>query len=182
MCSPTSVTSTQEWNSPFAVDGSVALSQRVAHGDLDLAIVVAPNVAIDRQHVEVTPLVDEPLRVYLTKHAGSDRHRWGPWVTYPADSETRRLIEMALARMGIAFHVVAESSNPDVLRQMVRVGVGSCVLPVAVAETGRNPLAPADLEPVAIRTLSLIRRRAGLFNPAADAFARLIAQTEGRTG
>jgi DNA-binding transcriptional LysR family regulator len=67
--------------------------------------------------------------------------------------------------------VVAESNNPDVLRQMVRLGVGSCVLPESVGSAGSDPLTPYETTPLTRRTLGLIRRSDALPNTAADHLA-----------
>jgi DNA-binding transcriptional LysR family regulator len=103
-------------------------------------------------------------------------NRWGPWVTYPTGSQSRELIERALLIRGAATTAVAESSNPDVLRQMVRLGVGWCVLPKDIAEAGNNPLKPLKGPPLAQRSMALIRRANALFNSAADDLALLLNQ------
>lgn len=167
------------------VEPSAPLTAKVATGSLDLAVVVSPNAVLDEapERFEAIELRREPIHVYAPS-AGEARRRpsrWGPWVTYPAGSQSRSLIERALAAKGVPMVVVAESSNPDVLRQMVRLGVGWCALPVDVAEPrdGVAPRARADKRSDALvrvpgpalteRTLTLIRRRHALPNGAADA-------------
>jgi len=93
---------------------------------------------------------------------------WGPWVTYPAGSQSRHLIAAALARRGASMDVVAESSNPDVLRQMVRLGVGWCALPEDVAETGTSPLRRLPGAALAQRGIVAIRRADALPNASAE--------------
>ncbi|MGK3946708.1 LysR family transcriptional regulator substrate-binding protein, partial [Streptomyces caeruleatus] len=66
--------------------------------------------------------------------------RWGPWVTFPAGSRTRAVIAEALREAGAPFEVVAESHQPEVLAERVRLGVGWTVLPVIQAERGPDPL------------------------------------------
>ena len=71
-----------------------------------------------------------------------------------ADARTARTA--ALARVGAPFEVVAESHQPDVLREMVGMGLGWTVLPVAQAESGAHPLTPARVKPLAQRHLVLV--------------------------
>ena len=105
---------------------------------------------------------------------GWEADRWGPWVTYPSGSQSRELIERALLTRGANTTAVAESSNPDVLRQMVRLGVGWCVLPKNIAEAGSDPLKPLKGPPLTQRSMALIRRSNALFNSAADDLAQLL--------
>ncbi len=159
----------------LVVSGSIRLTEQVADGDLDLAIVVSPNAVLDHNlgRFQVTNLATDPLTIYA--RAGvSKRARLenlGPWVSYPVASETRTVVARALAARGVEMDVTAESSNPDVLRQMVRLGVGSCVLPRTVGESGADPLVPYEKGPLARRTLSLVRRHDALPNTAADNLA-----------
>ena len=87
---------------------------------------------------------------------------------YPAGSQSRRLIAAALARRGAPMDVVAESSNPDVLRQMVRLGVGWCALPEDVAQTGTSPLLRLPGAALAQRGIVAIRRADALPNASAE--------------
>ena len=183
-------------------------AEKVATGALDLAAVVVPNPVIDAgpTHFDVHTLAEEPIYVYAptTALAREKPTRWGPWVSYPSGSQSRVLIENALAAKGATVKVVAESSNPDVLRQMVRLGVGWCALPRDVAEPtpqtnagqtrNQRPIArkergtisePTDLArvagpPLTHRTLALVRRRDALPNGAADALAALLLDTRPR--
>jgi len=160
----------------MVVDASVSLSEKVASGELDLAVVVGPNPVIARlgRRLEVTALFDESIYIYpAVGAAGSAPRRvapanWGPWVTYPAGSQSRELIAAALARRGATMDVVAESSNPDVLRQMVRLGVGWCALPQGVAENGASPLLRLPGAALAHRCIVAIRRADALPNASAE--------------
>jgi DNA-binding transcriptional LysR family regulator len=187
----------------LVVEPSVPLAEKVASGFLDLAAVIVPNPVIDAdpKQFSVRTLVEEPIYVYAptTEKARTKPSHWGPWVSYPSGSQSRILIETALAAKGATVNVVAESSNPDVLRQMVRLGVGWCALPRDVAEplspalserrTAGRPRGtssePTDLArvagpPLTHRTLALVRRTDALPNGAADALANLLLDTRPR--
>ena len=174
-------TSHPDVTTTLVVDSSTPLSQGVASGELDLAIVVSPNSILLRTPTSfrIESLVAEEMYVYppfgLPKASLTwEPDRWGPWVTYPTGSQSRQLIERALLNRGASTATVAESSNPDVLRQMVRLGVGWCVLPKNIAEAGNDPLKPLKGPPLTERSMALIRRANALLNSAADDLAQLL--------
>lgn len=165
-----------EVNVTIVVEASMSLSERVAAGELDLAVVVGPNPVTLRlgRRLETTPLFNEGIYVYPAVDATGRSpkrvppSRWGPWVAYPSGSQSRELIVAALARRGVSMDVVAESSNPDVLRQMVRLGVGWCALPEDVAETGTSPLTRLPGAALTERGIVAIRRADALPNAGAE--------------
>ena len=172
----------------LVVDSSVPLSQSVASGELDLAVVIAPNTALTRAPLSfrVDPLMSEQMYVYpafgLPKSSANwGPERWGPWVAYPSGSQSRDLIERALLSRGAETTVVTESSNPDVLRQMVRLGVGWCVLPKNIAEAGNVPLIPLKGAALTQRFMALIRRSNALTNSAADEVANRLMTANGES-
>ncbi|MGY6502358.1 MAG: LysR family transcriptional regulator [Acidimicrobiales bacterium] len=154
----------------LSVAPSGALIADLRRAALDLVVCVEPAAV---EGVTWDPLVSEPLRVYAPDPAAATRppSDWGPWVTYPVGSTTRRLIAGAVARAGARFEVVAESNQPDVLREMVGMGLGWTVLPVSQAESGATPLVPARVRPIAERQLVLARRTETVADPAADLLA-----------
>jgi DNA-binding transcriptional LysR family regulator len=135
---------------------------------LDVVVCVAPPHG--RSGISTTHLLDEPLRVYAPagRRAGPAA-QWGPWVTYPAESHTRAAIDTALRRAGAPRNVVAESNQPDVLCEMVRLGLGWSVLPIAQAEADPRPLVPARRTPLLHRRLIAARRDGAAPDPLEDA-------------
>jgi len=152
----------------LVVAPSGELLDQVRRGDLDLVVIVDP------EHVDgldVTPVVTESLVVVAP--AGQDigaPNTWGPWVLFPRGSRTRQLIERALVTRGAVVDVVAESHQPDVLREMTRLGMGWSVLPDSQSgrEVGEDPVVVAE------RHLVLVRPSARSANPAADQFAQAL--------
>jgi DNA-binding transcriptional LysR family regulator len=67
--------------------------------------------------------------------------------------------------------VVAESHQPEVLREMVRLGMGWTVLPEVQAGTGAAGLRRARPEPIVERNLVLGRRVDAPRSPPLDALA-----------
>lgn len=146
----------------LVVAPSRALIDDVARGELDLAVCVAPPTP--RPGLQLTPLLDEDLAVYPPAGAmvgsGPD---WGPWVLFPSGSHTRDVVEEALHAAGAPVDVVAESHQPEVLREMVGLGLGWTVLPVVQAELGERPLERARI--LATRRLVTVVRDAAVPDP-----------------
>lgn len=167
----------------LVVAPSTELLDALRRGRLDLAVVVAPPDG--DPDLDVVALVDEPLVLVAPDGAPdtdvADPARWGPWVLFPRGSHTRTVIDAGLARRGASLEVVAESHQPEVLREMARLGLGWTVLPSVQARppgrTRRSSSADRDREvEVARRHLVLARRAARVTDPAADALcAALVA-------
>lgn len=115
------------------VDASDALLAALAETRLDVALVVGP---VDDERA--TSIVREPLGIYGSPV--DDIRDAQPWVLYPAGSHTRALVDEGLALRSIRPEVHAESDNPSVLAQLVRLGAGWTVLPAGIAEAGPEPL------------------------------------------
>ncbi|NNF64497.1 MAG: LysR family transcriptional regulator [Acidimicrobiia bacterium] len=127
------------------VDASDALLAALADNRLDVALVVGP-VADER----ATSIVTEPLGIYGPPIDNISEAQ--PWVLYPAGSHTRALVDEGLALRSIRPEVHAESDNPSVLAQLVRLGAGWTVLPAGIAEAGPEPLVRVG-KPIAQREI-----------------------------
>jgi DNA-binding transcriptional LysR family regulator len=148
----------------LTVAPSSQLVTDLLRGDLDVAVCVDP----DLPEVTTVELILEPLLVYAPDgEAGSPTTAWGPWVTFPRGSLTRALIGRALGERGVDFDVVGESHQPEVLREMVLLGMGWTVLPPIQAERPPVPLRPVDDAPLLERQIVAATRRDALPNPAA---------------
>ncbi len=140
----------------LTVAPSGPLLEELRAGSLDLVVCVRPEEAAPS--VVVVELLDDPLAVMAPAGSGvDDPTRWGPWVTFPEGSHTRRVIAAHLDAVGARFDVVADSHQPEVLREMVRLGMGWTVLPTA----GLGVLDDVDIVRAELthRTLVLARRR-----------------------
>lgn len=147
---------------------SADLFDELRSGTLDLVVCVEPPVPL--RGVLTFPLLHEDLGVYTMdsrKQVGPPA-LWGPWVLFPKRSHTRAITEAALRSFGAPVEVVAESHHPEVLRKMVRLGLGWTVLPVVQAQPG----GPTD-RPL-VRARKLVRRQivtahrhGSVLNPAA---------------
>ncbi len=137
---------------------------------LDVVVCVAP--AVLPEGLTATPLLDEDLAVYAPE-AGPPR-AWGPWVTYPIGSQTRELVLDALRRAGRSVTVVAESHQPEVLAQMVALGIGWSVLPVVQVERFGVALRRVGDESFVRRNLLVAHRADGPADPTVDALVAAI--------
>ena len=159
----------------LSVAPSRTLLADLERGALDLAVCVEPPTPI--AGVDTVALLSEPLLVYGPPGVTiGPPSTWGPWVLFPADSHTRHSVAASLAARGAPLDVVAESHQPDVLREMVLLGLGWTVLPRSQGELG-----PVELtigEHVVERRLVLARRRDAIADPAVDELAeRLLRRT-----
>lgn len=149
----------------LVVAPSGELVEQLRRGELDLAVVVEPERPDDA--FESTVVVTERLVVVPPDRVEvGEPSTWGPWVLFPRGARTRELVEHALLARGASVDVVAESHQPDVLREMTRLGMGWTVLPEAQAGRRRE-----GWTTVAERDLVLVRPRARSANAAVDEFA-----------
>lgn len=158
----------------LTVTSSAALLELLRRAELDLVVCVEPPGLVES--LVTTPLTSEPLFVHAPDLRALDRppREWGPWVTFPAGAHTRLVIQQALRRVGAQFDVVAESHQPEVLREMVRVGLGWTVLPPAAGR--RSTASPAVGRPIADRRLVVARRAEAVPNPVGEALEQALHQ------
>ncbi len=146
------------------VGPSGELLRELVGGALDVAVCVEPPEPVRGVHTE--PLLSEDLAVYApdARRQPGPSAGWGPWVLFPRGAHTRAVVEATLRRRGAPLDVVAESHQPEVLCEMVRLGLGWSVLPVAQAEWGDKPLTACEV--LARRRLVTARRRGAAPHPA----------------
>ena len=147
---------------------SATLLDLLVAGTLDVVVCVEPPSPVPG--IETEALVEEHLAVYGPPGVNvGPAATWGPWVLFPAGSHTRSVVVDALRRLGAPLDVVAESHQPEVLREMVRLGTGWTVLPTTQAEHGDRPLAPG--RELATRRLAIATRSGSVHDPAVDELA-----------
>lgn len=153
----------------LTVGPSGGLLDQLESAQLDVVVVVRPLIEPDS--ITMSELLTEDLAVYGPAGAkGKDPADWGPWVLFPTGSHTRALVERVLAELGAPVEVSAESHQPEVLKEMVRLGLGWTILPTSQAERSPDALTPIRRRPVAHRQLVAATRRSALPNPLVDRF------------
>jgi len=153
----------------FTVAPTGQLLERLERSELDVAICVDPDGV---GSFDAVPLLRDDLAVYAPPGVAVDvpPAQWGPWLLFPADSRTRTAIDRRLRAIGAPLVVEMESHQPEVLVEMVRLGLGWTVLPTTQAEHGAHRLARAMAEPLFSRTVSAVTRRGGAQHPAVAPF------------
>ncbi|MDP2291775.1 MAG: LysR family transcriptional regulator [Actinomycetota bacterium] len=153
----------------FTVAPTGELLGRLERSELDVAVCVDPE-GVGR--FDSVPLLRDHLAVYAPPGvpAGVPPAQWGPWLLFPADSRTRTAIDRRLRAIGAPLVVEMESHQPEVLVEMVRLGLGWTVLPTTQAEHGQHRLARAMDEPLLSRTISAVTRHGGAQHPAVAPF------------
>ena len=140
------------------VDVSSRLLERLADRELDVVVVTGPE-----NRFPAVEVANERMRLYGTGDQS---------VLYPDGSRTRALIDEGLDRLGLDSDPVATAANPEVLREMARLGTGWTVLPEGIAEAGPEPLRPAG-PVVATRSVVAVRRAVGI-DPLVDRFVEAV--------
>jgi DNA-binding transcriptional LysR family regulator len=156
------------------VDTSNALLTRLRAFELDMVFVIGPP---DPDIVGVE-IVREPLYVYAPPGGGDPHAPPGnaEWSLYEFGSRTRAAIDAGLQELAITPRVTLESGNPEVLRQMVVLGLGWSVLPPAVAEGNDGTLLGRRGALVAERALFAMRRASSTLHPRAAALLRMATE------
>jgi LysR family transcriptional regulator, carnitine catabolism transcriptional activator len=96
-----------------------------------------------------------------------------PLVVTPPGTSSRRVLDDALARAGLALSAAVESAQREALLPLVLAGAGAALVPSAVAATAAlQGAVVAPLRPPLTRPIALVHRNAPL-SPAADAFRSL---------
>jgi DNA-binding transcriptional LysR family regulator len=155
----------------LTVAPSRTLLDQLRDGALDLVVCVEPPSPVPGLIVE--HLMDEPLVVMapVGSEIGAPR-AWGPWVLFPDGSHTRAQVEARLRETGAPVRIAAESHQPDVLAQMVGVGLGWTVLPAVQVPAG---VAVGYGPELLVRRLVTAVRDGAVRDPAAeDLVARLV--------
>jgi DNA-binding transcriptional LysR family regulator len=167
-----------ELDMAFTVAPTGELLEQLRRSEIDVALCVDPEGVGD---FDAVPLLRDELAVYapIASTDVGPPMGWGPWLLFPETSRTRRAIERRLRALGARVDVAMESHQPDVLREMVRMGLGWTVLPTAQAEHGPNPLRRALPEPLVTRTIGAVTCRRAAGHPAARRFVdELVAARE----
>lgn len=151
----------------LTVAPSSSLLDQLRDGTLDLVVCVEPPQPVPG--VSTEPSIAESLVVVAPTGATiGEPGGWGPWVLFPVGSHTRAQVEARLRELGVPVRVAAESHQPDVLAQMVGLGLGWTVLPAVQVPAGVSvAIGPELLR----RRLVIARRDGSVRDPAVDELA-----------
>ncbi len=154
----------------LTVAPSAVLIHQLWAGLLDLVVCVEPDEP--PPGVRLVDLLREPLWIFApTGTVIGPAPSWGPWVTFPDGSHTRTAVFDELRTRGAPLHVAAESHQPDVLMEMVALGLGWTVLPHRDSLPEHIVIGHVLLE----RRVVLARRVGAVQDPAVDELTRRLS-------
>ena len=160
------------------VGSTAPLAERLKEGELDLVLgtlpVNDPDLDAEVLHAERLLLAAPPWARGIAVARLAARE---PFIAYPRDSTTRRLVEKAVSAAGFEIRPMMEIGRPSVMVSLVEAGLGISVLPESLVEglhaAGRlHRVHPRRFR--VERRLGLMRLRAREPEPAARAFAELL--------
>jgi len=154
----------------LTVAPSEQLLHALRHYQLDLAIAVGPRNDPGFSAVRIRR---EPLLIYAPPGSRGRKLQDCEWILYPPHSRTRAVIDAALSEKGITPRITLESGSPEVLRQLVSLGLGYSVLPEKVAEGASRSLRRVFKTPLAYRELLAFRRKNAPFDALAEEFTEM---------
>ena len=156
--------------------GSRDLVDRLASGDLDLAMVILP--VPHEELFETTPLLREELVLAVSKrHALAKRKtvrvselRAVPLVMFRDGYDLRSATIAACEQAGFHPTFAIEGAEMDGVLRMAAAGVGVAVVPRMVVEQGGPLVAVRLVQPTPTRSVGVAFRRDRPHSRAADAF------------
>jgi DNA-binding transcriptional LysR family regulator len=156
-------------------------------GHIDLGIVAFPT---RRPQLEVISLRDEELVVVVSpEHRLARRHTMGfaslkgePFVAFDRSVPTRRAIDRALRRHGVAVRITTEFDNIETIKRSVEAGLGVSIVP---EDTVKNEVRAGTLVALSLgddrltRPVGIIHQRRRELSAPARAFADLLVREMG---
>ena len=119
------------------------LLRRLKAGAIDLALLTLP---IEEPDLETVPVLHEELLLIMPRdHPLAGRKRIGPqdlvhqpFVVYEGGSNTRRMLDQFFTSAQIDPRIVLETENVEILKALVRIGLGLSLVPyLAIAREVR---------------------------------------------
>jgi DNA-binding transcriptional LysR family regulator len=162
--------------------GSRDLVDRLASGDLDLALVILP---VPREELfETTPLLREELVLAVSKrHPLAKRKtvrvselRGVPLVMFRDGYDLRSATITACEQAGFHPTFAVEGAEMDGVLRMAAAGVGVAVVPSMVVEKAGPLVAVRLAQPTLTRSVGVAFRRDRHHSRAADAFVTLLGE------
>ena len=151
----------------LTVAPSRQLLQALRRYQLDLVFAVGP---VEDEAFTGEVIRREALVIYAPPESKGRDPRRAEWVLYPPQSRTRALIDRAFQKKGIVPRIALESGSPEVLRQLVALGLGWSILPEAVAAGAPVRLRRVLKTPLTHRELLAYRRHGAPDDPLAEEF------------
>lgn len=161
--------------------GSRDLLQRLAQGEVEVALVILP---VSQDSFATVPLRREELVLAVPRdHRFARRRRIAvgdlrdvPLVMFREGYDLRAVTIAACQHAGFEPSFALEGGEMDGVLRMVAAGLGVAVVPRSVVEPGGALVAVRLSEPTLEREIGLAHRRDWTLSPAAERFSTLLVQ------
>jgi len=166
--------------------GSHRLLEQLGGGELDLALIVTSEHAVNETHLQNLPLFEEELVVidsldhpHLPKATELDLRSLAPidQLAFSHNYDLRASISQAYKTAGLSPNIVVEGGEMDAVLRFVHRGLGVAVVPATVALETPGVRAIALRDPQLSRTIGLAHRRDVSLTRAALAMHALVEET-----
>ena len=154
------------------VNDSDTLTEQLQNFEIDIAFVVSKDENnLDNSKLVSTLILEESL--VLCNPILNGKHPMTEWALYPEKSRTRALIDEGIQVLGLEPNTIIQSSNPQILRQLVVLGLATSILPEQIAKESKNIYVGKE---IARRRITALRRANSPFDPKVASLIALALQ------
>jgi len=150
----------------------------VAEGMLEMGVVTLPEARTDK--LKLHKVWDDPLQIMVGRDhplahcKDSKKLEYFPAIVPEKGSETRRLIESSLRKVGVNLRARIETNYLETIRTLVASGLGWSVLPMSMQN---DDLTCLTLPGITFeRSLGIVRREGGQLSKAAQKLFDLLIE------
>jgi DNA-binding transcriptional LysR family regulator len=145
----------------ITVNDSDTLTEQLLDFEIDIAFVVSKDENnLDNSKLTSTLILEESL--VLCNPISNGENPMKEWALYPDKSRTRALIDEGIQALGLEPNTIIQSSNPQILRQLVLLGLATSILPEQVAKENNHIYVGKE---IARRRITALRRANSPFDP-----------------
>lgn len=156
----------------ITVNDSDTLTEQLENFEIDIAFVVSKHEnSLPLSKLTSTLILEEPL--LLCNPLANREQPMKEWALYPEKSRTRALIDEGIQSLELESNTIVQSSNPQILRQLVVLGLATSILPEQVAKENKNIYVGKE---IARRSIIALRRANSPFDPKVASLISLALQ------
>ena len=156
----------------ITVNDSDTLTEQLLDFEIDIAFVVSKDENnLDNSKLVSTLILEESL--VLCNPIANGENPMKEWALYPDKSRTRALIDEGIQALGLEPNTIIQSSNPQILRQLVLLGLATSILPEQVAKENNHIYVGKE---IARRRITALRRANSPFDPKVASLIALALQ------
>ena len=160
----------------ITVNDSDTLTEQLENFEIDIAFVVSKDEnSLPHSRLISTLILEESL--LLCNPIANKETPMKEWALYPDKSRTRALIDEGIQALELEPNTIVQSSNPQILRQLVALGLATSILPEQVAKENNNIHVGRE---IARRRITALRRANSPFDPKVASLISLALQVYNR--